>query len=139
MAPNVYKTFSSLLFKLDSSTGRITDITNVTNNAALNGAMNILEALAIGDKTKTIFPGIGSATFSLNGWVNSTSEGIFAPLVGNNTSVYKTFAMFNGYKYLTGESLPSKVAFSGKADDMITWSADFTVNGAVTRTAVSPT
>lgn len=139
MTPNNYKTYSTMTFKLDNATGHIADITNFTNNAALNGAMAILEALSLGDSTKTTFPGIAGSTFSLNGWVNSTSEAIFGPLVGNRTSVSKTFALYNGYKYLTGESYPNKVAMSGKADDMEVWSADLTTNGAITRTSVAPT
>jgi hypothetical protein len=135
---NNFKTYSTMTFKLDNATGHITDITSVTNNAALNGAMNIIEALAISDTTKTVYPGVGTGAFSLNGWINTTSDALFGPLVGNRTSISKTFGFFNGLKYYNGEAFPSKVAMSGKANDMMTWSSDFTVNGAVTRTSVAP-
>lgn len=133
-----FKNYNVLIFKLDNQTAAVTDITAYCNNQSIAGSMNLIEGTVMNTKERPQYPGTSGATFSINGFINSTTEAIFAPLVGNRTSLTKTFGFYNGYKYLTGECYPTNVQFSGQPDNLPTWSADFTVDGAITRTATTP-
>jgi hypothetical protein len=90
--------------------------------------------------------GKADVSVPLNGFVNSTTEGIFGPLVGNRTSVTKTFVYSMGVAYnttsdwwYTGEVLASDVEFSGDPNSLQTWSCTLMQSGAFSRTTVEPT
>jgi hypothetical protein len=68
--------------------------------------------------------------------VNTTTDGIFGPLVGNRTSVAKTCQFYNGIKYYRGEFYPTSVRFSGAMQALQVFSAELTLDGAATRTSV---
>lgn len=133
-----FKNYNVLLFKLDNAAGAVTDITSYCNSQSITGSMNLIEGTVMNTEERPQYPGTAGATFSINGFVCSTTEGIFGPLIGNRTSVTKTFGFYNGIKYFTGECFPTNVQFSGSPDNLEVWSADFTVDGAVTRTATTP-
>ena len=126
-----------LTFKIDNAAGSLTAITGFLNQASIASVMSLLEDTAIGDDEREFIPDVASATIPINGFVNTTTDGIFGPLVGNRTSVTKTVEYYNGESYYTGEVLPTDVQFSGGVGNLITFSANFTFDGAVTRTSVA--
>jgi len=125
-------------FGIDSAAGAMTEITSYVNQGDLAGSLSLLEDTAAGDGERTFVPELAGATTTINGFVNSTTDGIFGPLIGNDTSVSKTYYYYNGIRYYTGEVYPSNVQYSGNVDTLQTWSVNLTFDGAVTRTSVAP-
>lgn len=132
------KTFKDMTFRIDNASGTLADITAEINQQALEHAMSILEDTAMSATRRSILPGLGSAKGSLNGFVDSTTDAIFGPLVGNTTSITKTVE-FKAYanRFYNGEVLLSKIKYSGKVDDLETWSCDYEFDDAVNRTSVA--
>jgi len=130
-------TFKTATFKIDSSTGVLTDITGDVNSASLAAALNLLEDSSAGDDDRTYVPGLHGKTISFNGWLNTTTEGIFGPLLADRTSITKTVQYHNGIKYYNGEVWPGNVQISGSPDTIQTWSADLTFEGGANRTSVA--
>lgn len=131
----VDKTYKDMTFKIDNAAGSITAITSHLNNQSITGTMAVLENSALGDANQSFRPGIAGATVSINGFMNSTTEGIFGPLIGNDTAVTKTVEVYNGIQYYNGEAWVTNVQQSGAQNDLITFSADLTITGAVNRTS----
>ena len=132
------KTFKDLQVKIDNAAGTITEITAFTSQASIEAAVEMLEDTGLNEEEKSVLPGLSGATVSLNGFVNSTTEGIFGPLVGNRTTVAKTFGIYNGLKWYNGETYPNSVQLSGNRGELPVWSVGLTFDGAVTRTSVAP-
>ena len=116
---------------IDNAAGSTADISAYVNQASIRGATDILDQTGFGNTNPDIIHGIAQATIPVNGFVNSTTDGIFGPLVGNRTSVSKTTSFYNGLKYYTGEFLPSDVEFSGDPRSLLTFSANLSVDGAI--------
>lgn len=131
------KLYTDMRFWIDGANGTLTEITNSINQASLRGAMEIIEKLGLGETARTKYPSMVSASVPINGFVNSTTDAIFGPLIGNRTSISKTFQYYNGLKYYTGEAYPTEVEFSGSAGDLQAFSASLDVTGPVNRTSVS--
>jgi len=132
-----HKNWKDMTVKLDSSTGVLTEITSSVNQNSLRHAMNLIEEEWFGQKRNTYQSGKAGATASLNGMVNSTTEGILGPLVGNHTTVTKTIQIYNGIKYYNGEVWPTGIEFSGRVGELQVWSGDFTFSSAVNRTSTA--
>jgi len=130
-------TWKSMALKIDDNTGSLTTVTNWVNSASLEGAMETLEDTSLNDEEHSYLSGLAGATIPINGWVNTTTEGIFGPLVGNRTTATKTVEFYNGVKYYNGEVWVTEVSFSGDAGSLQTFSANCTFDGAVTRTSTS--
>ena len=130
-----HKTSIDQAMHIDDATGSLVAITGSVNSQALSAAMSVLEDSGMGDEERTYLPGLAGATLDLSGFLNTTTDGIFGPLVGNRTSKTKT-VMFTAYalRFYTGEVYPTSVGLSGSPDTLETWSASLTFDGAVTRT-----
>ena len=131
------KTGKNVAFKLDNAAGTLTAITTHLNSASIASVQSALEDTALGDGEQTFIPGVAGATFSLNGFWNSTTEGIFGPLQGNDTSKTKTFEWYDVIKYKNGEVIITGVDVSGDVDSVVTFSAEGQVTGAINRTSVA--
>ena len=124
--------------KIDNAAGTLTAITGSVNALTLAAALTLLDDSGMGDDDKTFLPGMHGKTINLNGFLDSTTEGIFGPLVENRTSITKTVEFYNGLKYYNGEVYPGTVQISGSKDDLETWSSDFTFGTAgMNRTSVA--
>lgn len=123
--------------KIDDATGTLVAITSSVNNQSVQGVLSLLEDNSLADTDATFIPAMHHKTASLNGWVNSTIDGIFGPLVSDRTSIAKTLEIFNAESYYNGEVYPTNVQFSGSKDVLLTWSADLTITGAANRTSVA--
>ena len=131
------QTYKNLTFKIDNASGSLTAITSSLNQASLQGTQDALDDSALSDTVRSHQAGLAGSSLSLNGFVNSTTDPIFGPLVGQRTSITKTFEYYNGVSYYTGEAFPSDVSYSGATNDLITFSATLTLDGAVTKTSVA--
>ena len=139
---------TGLTIKLDDSdsTAALVDISDYVNSQAIRTAFDVFRTEGVGSSDPERQHGMADASVPLNGWVNTTTEGIFGPLVGNRTSVTKTFAYGMGVPknstsdwWFTGEVVLSDVEFSGDPTSLQTWSCTLAQSGALTRTSVEPT
>lgn len=125
------------VIKIDDSTGALTAITSSVNNQSIQGVLSLLEDNSLADTDATFIPAMHHKTATFNGWVNSTTDGIFGPLVSDRTSITKTLEIYDGISYYNGEVYPTNVQISGSKDTLQTWSADLQISGAANRTSVA--
>lgn len=134
---------------LDNSGGTLANITAYLTSAAIRGIQDIIEDTALSDTERSYLSGKAGATIPLAGMVNSTTDGIFGPLIGNRTSITKTIeyqayttstnSTGNVGQHYIGEVYLTNVEYSGSVNSLQTFSADCTFDGAITRTAQSTT
>lgn len=126
-------------------TSVLTNITGYVNQVSLQRSINLLEDTALSDANKSVLTGLAGTTMSVNGFVNTTTDTLFGPLVNAATSVLRTFE-YRAYatnttgtvgRFYNGPVLVSNVQYSGSVDSIETFSADVTFDGAVTRTSTS--
>jgi hypothetical protein len=136
MANNTWKDMG---FKIDNASTAITDISSWVNSASIQSAITVLESTGMGATSRTKQNGLPNISLPINGFVNTTTMGIFGPLV-NGTSVNKKFE-FKVYtnKYFTGSCIPANVQFSGTPDTLETFSTTLEITGAVSHTSVAQT
>ncbi len=88
MANKIYK---DMRFKLDkpNTTGTLvlTDITSFVNQASLQRSINLLEDTALSDANRSVLTGLDGTTLSINGFVNTTTDGTLGPMIAAATSV----------------------------------------------------
>jgi len=132
------KTYKDVTFSIDNAATTLTAITGFINQANLQRSINLLEDTALSDVNKSVLTGLAGTTVSISGMVNTTTDGIFGPLIATATSVTKTvqYGAYTG-RYYNGEVLISNVQYSGQVDNLETFSCDMTFDGAVNRTTVA--
>ena len=139
---------TSLTVKLDDgdSTAALLDISDYVNSQSVRTAFDVFRVEGLNSDDPERQHGMADLSVPLNGWVNTTTEGIFGPLVGNRIAVTKTFAVGLGVAknstsdwWITGECVPTDVEFSGDPTSLQTWSCTLAQSGAITRTSVEPT
>lgn len=100
-------------FRCDSSTGVLTDISSSVNNITINGGNETVDNTGLGQGSRSEQGGLGIIqTISINGYVNSTTEAMFGPLL-EGTGVTKTVEYSpDGSSYYTGEATVGPVSMS---------------------------
>jgi hypothetical protein len=128
-----------------TSTSVLTNISSYVNQASLERAINLLEDTSLADTNKSVLTGLAGTKISLNGFVNTTTDGFFGPSINAATSVLKRME-YRAYatnstgtvgRFYNGDVLLSNVRYSGSVDNLQTFSADATFDGAVNRTSAS--
>ena len=124
--------------KIDSAAGSLVSIKSYINQQDIQTALDLIEDTAMGDTRRQYIPGLSGTTFSINGMVNSTTDGIFGPLLSAATSVSKTIE-WKAYtaRYYNGECFLSNIQYSGSTNSLQTFSASITIDGALNRTSVA--
>ena len=132
------KTYKDMKFGIDNASNTFADLTSYVNQESLQRSINLLEDTALSDANRSVLTGLAGTTISINGFVNTTTDAIFGPLIATATSVTKTtqYGAYTGRFYF-GEALVSNVQYSGSVDTLQTFSIDLTFDGAVTRTSVT--
>ena len=133
---DAFKWGTDLTLDIDNAAGTLTDISDYVNSQAARTVFDMFRTEGVGSSDPERQHGFADLSIPINGWVNSTTEAIFGPLVGNRTSVTKTVAYYNGLNYYKGEFLPEDVEFSGDPASLQTWSCTLAQTGAITRTSV---
>lgn len=132
-------TWKDMAFSIDNASTAMTNISAYINSQSLAAAITILESTGMGATSRTKQHGLPNISIPISGFVNTTTEGIFGPII-SGTSVLKKFSFqaFTGRHY-TGSCLPSNIQFSGTPDTLELFSTTLEVSGACTRTAVAGT
>lgn len=132
------KIFKDMTIKVDNASASLTDITAYLNSASIRSVQDTIEDTGLSDEEKSYLFGQAGATFPLSGMVNTTTDGIFGPLIGNRTTATKTFqyTAYTGSVY-RGEVLVTSVEYSGSNNSLETFSAEAVFDGVITRTSVA--
>ena len=134
--------YKSEKIKWDNSTGTATEITAWVTSETLSGSQDLIEDSAMADEEKSYLFGQAGATLSLSGIVNTTTNGLFAPYLGNRTSALRTYqraaSMTNSTTglILRGEFVVTAVEYSGSANSLQTFSLSATADGVMVKTSV---
>lgn len=127
-------------FRVDNESASIVNLTGGTgtvNSVSLDGGQGLIDDTGVGDSRHTVVVGLATATeVTVNGFINSTTEAIFAPLL-DGTSITKTIGvgLVSG-QYLNGEAWPRDVSFSVGIDELQSFSCTFQAQDGLTRTSV---
>lgn len=137
MANKNAKWSKDMSFKLDNATGSLTAIGTYVNSQSFDAAITILDVTGMGDSAPEALNGLSNRSVPLSGIINSTTSGIFKPLV-DGTTVRKTFEFgINSSNYLNGSCIPESVNFSGSPDSLETFSCTLRVVGSVNQTTIA--
>jgi hypothetical protein len=130
-------TYRDMAFKIDNASASLTAITAYLNEVGLERTLDLIEDTGMTDTNRQYLHGLAGTTFTISGMVNSTTDGIFGPLVNAATSITKTFE-YKAYaaRFYNGEVLLTSVKYSGSTNNLQTFSASATIDGAVNRTSV---
>lgn len=130
------KAWKDMGFRIDNAANALTDISAYVNNQSLQSAITDLMTTGMGATANTRMNGLPNISIPINGFVNTTTHGIFAPLVNGTTKAKRTeFKAYTG-AYFNGSVLPTNVQFSGQPDTLELFSATLVVTGALNSTSV---
>jgi len=126
----------SSAFKLDNASGSLTDISAFVNNVDFPETADVAETSVLGASNKTYIVGLKDATISLSGLFDATADAIFGAVVGQTATLsfeYSPEGTASGKINYTGECILTNYAMSSPVGDVVAYSADLQVSGAVTR------
>lgn len=126
----------STAFKLDNAAGTLTDISNTLTDVGFPQTIETAETTSFGSSAKTYIVGLTDATISLSGNFDSTVDGHLAGIAGQAATVsfeYYPEGTTTGYVKYSGEAILTSYEKSGAVGDVVQYSAELQVTGAVTR------
>lgn len=126
------------VFKVDNSGGTLTDISNVLNNVSFPREIETVETTSFGSSYRTYVVGFQNATISIEGTWDATVDAHLAGILGQDATVsfeYGPEGSTSTYVKFTGESYMTSYETSGAVGEVVTFSAEFQVSGAITRGA----
>ena len=127
---------SDSVFKLDNASGSLTDISTYVNNVDFPETADVAETSVLGASNKTYIVGLKDATISLSGLFDATVDAILVAVVGQTATLsfeYSPEGTASGKIKYTGECILTNYAMSSPVGDVVAYSADLQVSGAVTR------
>ena len=127
---------SDSVFKLDNASGSLTDISSYVNNVDFPQTADVAETTTLGASNKTYIVGLKDATISLSGLWDATADAIFGAVVGQSSTLsfeYSPEGTASGKVKYSGEAIMTSYSKSSPVGDVVGYSADLQVTGAVTR------
>lgn len=130
------------VFKLDNAGGSLTDISNTVNDVTVSRAIETGETTSFGNSSKTYIVGLADATISVTGSFDTTVDNHLTSLIDAQIAGTNTSASFEAgpqgtastnVKY-TGECLVTSYEVNPSVGDVVTYSLELQVTGAVSRT-----
>ena len=124
------------VFKLDNSSGTLTDISTYVNSVDFPETADVAETTTLGDGSKSYIVGLKDATISISGLWDSTLDGILGAVVGQTATLsfeYSPEGTTGGNIKYTGECIVTSYSQSSPVGDVVGFSADMQVSGDVTR------
>ena len=94
-------------FKLDNSSGSLTDISSYVNNVDFPETADVAETSALGSSNKSFVVGLKDATIGLTGLWDSTADAIFGAVVGQSATL--------SFEYSPEGTASGKVKYTGEA------------------------
>jgi predicted secreted protein len=127
-------------FKLDNAAGSLTDISNTLNEVTLPRSIETAETTAFGNDDKTYIVGLGDATISVSGMfdatvnthLNAAVAALKAGTLATASFEYGPAGSGSGSPKLSGESLITSYEIGSPVGDVVTYSLELQVTGAIT-------
>ena len=126
----------STVFKVDNAAGTLTDISNTLTDVSFPQTIETAETTSFGSSAKTYIVGLSDSTVSASGNFDATVDAHLAGIAGQAATVsfeYGPEGSTAGQVKYTGEAILTSYEKSGAVGDVVTYSAEFQVTGAVTR------
>ena len=123
-------------FKLDNASGSLTDISSFVNNVDFPETADVAETSVLGASNKTYLVGLKDATIGLTGFFDATADAIFGAVIGQSATLsfeYSPEGTASGKIKYSGECILTNYALSSPVGDVVAYSGDLQVSGAVTR------
>ena len=126
----------SAVFKVDNSAGSLTDLSAYINEASMPREIETAETTTFGSSAKSYITGLTDATISISGLFDSAADAVLAGIAGQSATVsfeYGPLGSTASMIKFSGEAILTSYEVSSPVGDVVTFSADFQVTGAVTR------
>ena len=126
----------STVFKVDNAAGTLTDISNTLTDVSFPQTVETAETTSFGSSAKTYIVGLTDSTISASGNFDATVDAHLAGITGQSATVsfeYGPEGSTTGQVKYSGEAILTSYEKSGAVGDVVTYSAEFQVTGAVTR------
>jgi len=122
-------------FAIDDVGGSLTDISSYVDSVdGLPGEIELADVTAFGDGGHKNIPGLENASFTVSGHWEPTVDAIMGPRrSATATFSYGPMGNTTGAIQYTGECWISNYTVTSEVGDKVSWSADITVDGVVTR------
>lgn len=130
-------------FRLDNGAGTLTDISAYVDSVDFALPIDMHETTTFGDSAKEYLPGLKDSTISIGGKWDSTLDTQLGVIYANgggltttNLSISFQFGpagSTSGNVKYTGECFLTNYQVSDPVGDLVTWSAELQVSGAITR------
>jgi predicted secreted protein len=126
------------VFKVDNSGGTLTDISAYLTDVSLPRSIETAETTTFGvaSGSKTYITGLNDSTISISGRYHATADTVLAGIFGQDATVsfeYGPAGSTAGYVKFTGEAIMTKYDLTSPVGDVVGFSCDFQVTGAITR------
>ena len=129
------------VFKIDNAAGTLQTLTTFVDSVDLNQTVDTAESTTMGAEAKTYLSGQSDGTVSISGKYDSTAstgpDVILNGLVGletTSTFEYGPEGSSAGKIKYTGECFLTSYVVSAPVGDVVTFTADFQITGAITKT-----
>ena len=114
----------------------VRDISTSLNSVTMPRSIETLETTSFGSSSKSYVVGFSDSTISVEGSFDATFDGYLAGLVGFETAsafVYGPEGTTASMIKYTGTCFLTSYEVSGGVGDIVSYSAEFQVTGAITR------
>lgn len=126
------------VFSIDDSGGTLRNLSAYLDSIDFPQTVETADVTTFGDAAKEYIVGLKDSTISISGSYDpgATCDGYLAGIVGGaaGTFEYGPQGSTGGFVKYTGEAILTSYQITGSVGDKVTFSAEFQVTGAVTRT-----
>ena len=126
----------STVFKVDNAAGTLTNISDTLTDVSFPQSVDTAETSTFGSSAKSYVVGLSDSTLSVSGNFDATVDAHLAAVLGQSASLsfeYGPEGSTAGFVKYTGEALMTSYEKSGAIGDVVSYSAEFQVTGAITR------
>ena len=125
----------SVDFALDDTSGSSRNISDTLNSVDFPEVTETADTTAFGSSSRAFIVGLESATISISGLWDSTVDGYMkgGTEPASRSFIYGPAGSTGGNVKYTGEAIMTNYSISSPVGDVVTYSADLQVTGAVTR------
>lgn len=126
----------SAVFKVDNNAGTLTDISNTLNSVSFPREAEVLETTSFGSSDRSYVVGFKNQTIGVEGSFDATVDAHLAGILGQEATVsfeYGPEGSTSTFTKYTGECLMTSYEQSAGVGDIVSYSAEFQITGAVTR------
>tara|TARA_Y100000590_G_scaffold269472_3_gene302602 strand:- start:4785 stop:5195 length:411 start_codon:yes stop_codon:yes gene_type:complete len=125
----------SVDFALDDTSGSSRNISDTLNSVDFPEVTETADTTAFGSSSRSFIVGLESATISISGLWDATVDGYIkgGTEPASRSFIYGPAGSTGGNVKYTGEAILTNYSISSPVGDVVTYSADLQVTGAVTR------